>query len=102
MAITESDAKLEDERFGGESIEIRFAGNLRADQKAAVAKMLLIDDIGVLCAPTGFGKTVVAAAIAANSRCEYINTRSPHRVAPTMEGTSTGSFLMWTANSSAP
>jgi hypothetical protein len=57
--------EIQDKRFGGEVIEIEFAGDLRDDQESTVAKMLT-HDIGVLCAPTGFGKTVVAAAIAAN------------------------------------
>ena len=57
--------ELQDERFRGDAIAIDFAGDLRDDQESAVA-MMLNYDIGVLCAPTGFGKTVVAAAIAAD------------------------------------
>jgi len=55
---------LRDERFGGEPIEVAFTGALRADQEAAVARMLQ-HDTGVLCAPTAFGKTVTAAAMIA-------------------------------------
>lgn len=55
---------LRDERYSGTRLEVDFAGQLRADQKAAVAAMLA-QDIGVLCAPTAFGKTVTAAAIIA-------------------------------------
>ena len=44
--------------------ELAFVGQLRADQEAAVEAMLH-HDIGVLQAPTAFGKTVVAAAILA-------------------------------------
>lgn len=55
---------LRDERFGGEPIEVDFTGALRADQEAAVARMLQ-HDTGVLCAPTAFGKTVTAAAMIA-------------------------------------
>ena len=55
---------LRDERFGGESIDVSFAGTLRLDQEAAVAGMLNHDN-GVLCAPTAFGKTVTAAAMIA-------------------------------------
>jgi superfamily II DNA or RNA helicase len=53
---------LRDERFGGQPLQIAFAGNLRMDQEAAVSAMLH-HDTGVLCAPTAFGKTVVAAAL---------------------------------------
>lgn len=58
-------SELHDERYGGESLEVTFAGNLRPDQQSAVAKMLS-HDVGVLCAPTAFGKTVAAAAMIAN------------------------------------
>lgn len=53
---------LRDERYEGEAIDVAFAGTLRIDQEAAVAAMLHYD-VGVLCAPTAFGKTVTAAAM---------------------------------------
>jgi len=53
-----------DERFGGETLDVSFAGTLRQDQEDAVAA-LLRHDIGILCAPTAFGKTVTAAAVIA-------------------------------------
>ena len=55
---------LRDERFGGEPIDVAFAGTLRLDQEAAVSAMLHYDT-GVLCAPTAFGKTVIGAAMIA-------------------------------------
>jgi superfamily II DNA or RNA helicase len=55
---------LRDERNAGEPIDARFLGTLRADQEAAIAAMLHYD-VGVLCAPTAFGKTVTAAAMIA-------------------------------------
>ncbi|WP_337957946.1 DEAD/DEAH box helicase family protein [Simplicispira suum] len=55
---------LRDERVTGEAIDVSFVGALRLDQEAAVAGMLH-HDIGVLCAPTAFGKTVTAAAMIA-------------------------------------
>ena len=55
---------LQDERASGGSLDASFAGTLRPDQEAAVAAMLH-HDIGVLCAPTAFGKTVTAAALIA-------------------------------------
>jgi hypothetical protein len=57
-------SELRDERFAGEPLDVSFAGTLRPDQEAAVAAMLH-HDIGVLCAPTAFGKTVTAAALIA-------------------------------------
>ena len=56
--------KVIDERFGGQPIDVAFAGTLRVDQEAAVVAMLP-HDCGVLCAPTAFGKTVTAAALIA-------------------------------------
>ena len=53
-----------EERFGGDAINVAFAGVLRLDQEAAVSAMLH-HDTGVLCAPTAFGKTVTAAAMIA-------------------------------------
>ena len=55
---------LRDERFTGEFIDAKFIGTLRHDQEAAIAAMLRYD-AGVLCAPTAFGKTVIAAAMIA-------------------------------------
>jgi superfamily II DNA or RNA helicase len=55
---------LTDERQGGEAIEVGFVGTLRTDQEVAVTAMLQ-HDAGLLCAPTAFGKTVMAAAIIA-------------------------------------
>ncbi len=55
---------LRDERFAGDPIQADFVGTLRPDQQLAVAAMLK-HDAGVLCAPTAFGKTVMAAAIIA-------------------------------------
>jgi superfamily II DNA or RNA helicase len=55
---------LKDERLRGVALDARFNGILRDDQEAAVAAMLQFD-VGILCAPTAFGKTVVAASIIA-------------------------------------
>lgn len=53
--------ELQDERYAGELINTQFSGVLRTDQEVAVSVMLKYD-VGVLCAPTAFGKTVTAAA----------------------------------------
>lgn len=58
---------LHDERIGGAPVNVEFIGTLRPDQDDAVAAMLRYD-VGVLCAPTAFGKTVTGAAIIARRR----------------------------------
>ena len=55
---------LQDERFGGQALDVSFSGTLRPDQEEAVAAMSRYDT-GILCAPTAFGKTVTAAALIA-------------------------------------
>lgn len=49
-----------DERVAGSGVDTAFAGELTTPQKQATAA-LLKHDIGILCAPTAFGKTVSAA-----------------------------------------
>ena len=53
-----------DHRFGGVPIEVDFQGDRRAAQTEA-AKALAACDDGILCAPTAFGKTAVAAQLIA-------------------------------------
>lgn len=48
-------------------MDVKFIGKLRKDQKAAVRAMLK-QDVGVLCAPAAFGKTVTAAALVARRK----------------------------------
>jgi len=56
--------QLHDERYAGNPLDLTFNGTLRSDQTAAVSEMLRFD-IGILYAPTAFGKTIVAAALLA-------------------------------------
>ena len=56
--------ELDDERIEGEPIEIGFAGALSDTQRDAVNDMLA-HDIGVLCAPPGWGKTVAGTSLIA-------------------------------------
>ena len=58
---------LDDQRFPGHSIEVKFHGQLRPEQKAAADTILMHDD-GILCAPTAFGKTVIAAWLSASRK----------------------------------
>jgi superfamily II DNA or RNA helicase len=55
---------IQDERLEGVPIDVDFVGTLRHDQETAAAAMLR-HDVGVLCAPTAFGKTVTGAAMIA-------------------------------------
>ena len=55
---------VRDERYSGKPIAVNFEGNLRDDQAEAV-RLTLRHNEGVLCAPTAFGKTVVAAKLIA-------------------------------------
>ena len=60
--LTSLDIKLniQDERTTGKPLRVSFKGRLRDLQVLAV-KALRENDIGILCAATAFGKTVVAA-----------------------------------------
>ncbi|TMH37792.1 MAG: hypothetical protein E6H66_01390 [Betaproteobacteria bacterium] len=55
---------VEDKRHDGNPIDASFHGVLRPEQAQAV-DAVLAHRIGVLCAPTAFGKTVIAAALIA-------------------------------------
>jgi superfamily II DNA or RNA helicase len=59
--------KFQDERLPGVEVAATFTGTLRKDQKLAEQEMLKYD-VGVLCAPTAFGKTVTAAALIARRK----------------------------------
>ena len=51
---------IRDERCAGHAIDVEFCGQLRPSQEDAVS-MIAEHDEGILCAPTAFGKTAVAA-----------------------------------------
>jgi superfamily II DNA or RNA helicase len=59
--------QLDDQRFAGTPIEVKFHGQLRPEQQAAANAMLASDD-GILCATTAFGKTVIAAWLIAERK----------------------------------
>ncbi|MBN2792366.1 MAG: DEAD/DEAH box helicase family protein [Desulfuromonadales bacterium] len=67
--LQENDIRPEphDERLAGRKVTAKVTGILRRDQKAAVREMLK-HEVGVLCAPTAFGKTVTAAALIARRK----------------------------------
>jgi hypothetical protein len=59
--------EVRDERYAGSAIEAEFQGHLRPFQEEAVEKITGHDE-GILCAPTAFGKTAVAAWLIAKRK----------------------------------
>lgn len=59
--------EVHDERFVGTAIDVAFRGELRSLQLEAVSKIIQHDE-GILCAPTAFGKTAVAAWLIAKRK----------------------------------
>jgi superfamily II DNA or RNA helicase len=56
-----------DERTLGQPIEVEFHGTLLPQQSEAV-EQVIANDIGVICAPTAFGKTAVGAWLIAHRK----------------------------------
>lgn len=64
--------ELDDQRLEGAPVQVEFTGDLTPAQRDAL-KQLRRHDIGVLCAPPGSGKTVVAInVIAARARSTLV------------------------------
>ncbi len=59
--------KITDKRETGAAISYTFSGTLTSDQQTAM-NVLLQNEIGVLSAPTGFGKTVLGAYMIAQRK----------------------------------
>jgi len=78
---------IRDERVAGLPIDVEFSGQLRPLQKDAVS-MIAQHDEGILCAPTAFGKTAVAAWLIAARKVNTLEAvtghgatvRKPHQV----------------------
>jgi superfamily II DNA or RNA helicase len=58
---------VHDERIMGVPLDVRFQGTLLPSQKDAVGRMAGLD-MGIICAPTAFGKTAVAAWLIAQRK----------------------------------
>lgn len=67
LAELDSTLEVEDDRADLAPIELAFEGELRSQQSAAVAD-LVGHELGVLVAPPGAGKTVMACAVMAHHR----------------------------------
>jgi len=68
--------ELADERTDGVELSVRFTGEL-TDTQAQAAREMLAHELGVLCAPPGIGKTVIAAhLIAARGRSTLVLVHS--------------------------
>ncbi len=59
--------EIQEERTLGNAVAVKFVGELRKEQEIAL-KSMLNQETGVLCAPTAFGKTVIAAALIARRK----------------------------------
>lgn len=62
---------LQDKRTAGKGIDYQFGGILNSEQQTALKNILSID-FGVLVAPPGAGKTVLAVAAIANRRTNVL------------------------------
>lgn len=67
LAYYDIKVQFRDERYAGTPVELSFQGHLRSHQEEAVAEFSEHED-GILCAPTAFGKTAVAAWLIANRK----------------------------------
>lgn len=68
--------ELTDERTDGVALDTRFTGEL-TDTQTEAAQEMLAHELGVLCAPPGIGKTVIAASlIAARGRSTLVLVHS--------------------------
>lgn len=63
--------ELADERTDGEPLETQFTGELTARQREAIPAMVA-HELGVLCAPPGIGKTVIATRLIAERGCSTL------------------------------
>lgn len=63
--------QVEDRRSTGRAINVSFLGELRLEQQKA-ANALLTEDMGILWAAPGFGKTVVGSYLISQRKCNTL------------------------------
>lgn len=66
-----SNIKILDRTVKGQTIGAKFIGSLRENQKHALVS-LMQNNMGVLAARTGFGKTVISASLIAQRNCSTL------------------------------
>ncbi len=74
VALLESlsiEVQVSDQRVVGKKLDVSFCGRLRGEQSMA-GKALLKHDVGILSAPTAFGKTVLAAWLIAQRKTNVL------------------------------
>ena len=67
LSFNKIDLSLKDESFTGTAIDVKYHGKLRDEQYNVSRKMLEYNN-GILVAPTGFGKTVIASWLIAQHK----------------------------------
>ena len=65
--------RMEDKTNQGENIDVEFKGELREEQRAAIASLTVYNN-GILNATTAFGKTVTAIGLIAERKVNTLDT----------------------------
>ena len=65
--------RMEDKTNQGENIDVEFKGELREEQRAAIASLTVYNN-GILNATTAFGKTITAIGLIAERKVNTLDT----------------------------
>ena len=66
--------RIEDKTNHGENVTVRFKGELREEQKAAIASLTTHNN-GILNTTTAFGKTVTAISLIAERKINNVSSK---------------------------